>query len=109
MVKIQCPIDNCDYETPDHSDAIVAALLSAHATVHSSGAQRTAKPTNVKLPTISAGGTTEDWSYFTIGWGEYVTATGVSGTSKAAQLFECCDEDLRKNLTRSNGGSLINK
>ena len=109
MVKIQCPIDNCDYETPDHSDAIVAALLSAHATVHSSGAQRTAKPTNVKLPTISAGGTTEDWSYFTTRWGEYVTATGVSGTSKAAQLLECCDEDLRKNLTRSNGGSLINK
>ena len=87
----------------------MAALLTAHTTVHTNGAQAAPKPKNVKLPTISAGGTTEDWEYFTTRWEEYIVATGVSGTHKAAELLECCNEDLRRNLTRSNGGTLINK
>ena len=65
---------------------------------------------SVKLPTIQAGGTTEDWNYFTARWNEYVTATNIGGTTQAIQLLlECCEEGLRRELTRSNGGSLANK
>lgn len=33
----------------------------------------------------------------------------VTGKDLVIQLLECCDENLRKDLTRSTGGSLTNK
>ena len=36
-------------------------------------------------------------------------ATKVIGKQKVIQLLECCDEELRKDLTRSAGGSLTNQ
>jgi predicted RNA-binding Zn-ribbon protein involved in translation (DUF1610 family) len=33
----------------------------------------------------------------------------ITGRDLIIQLLECCDEDLRKDLTRSNGGSLTNQ
>ena len=46
--------------------------------------------------------------HITLG-GLYVDATKVTGRDKVVQLLECCDEQLRKDLTRSAGGSLTNK
>ena len=39
----------------------------------------------------------------------YVNATGLTGNDKTVQLLECCDESLRKDLTRSAGSSLVGK
>ena len=108
MTKIQCPIANYTYETPDHSDAIVAALLTAHATCHNNQAS-ISKNAKMKRPSITNGGTSEDWKYFTTRWNEYVQATRITGTDQVIQLLECCEEELRKNLTRTCGGALINK
>ena len=36
-------------------------------------------------------------------------ATKITGKDKVIQLLECCDEPLRKDLTRNAGGSLTNK
>ena len=63
----------------------------------------------MKRPTISSAGTSEDWSYFQSRWGDYVKATKVTGTDKVVQLLECCDEQLRKDLTRTAGGTLTGK
>ena len=63
----------------------------------------------VRRPTISAAGSSEDWSYFLTRWGDYVAATNVAGKEKVIQLLECCDEQLRKDLTRNAGGSLTDK
>ena len=108
---VNCPIDGCHYATPDMSDAVVAALITAHSVTHT--AQPTAPPTHrvesVKRPNISAAGSNEEWSYFTIRWNDYINATGVSGNNAVIQLLECCDDNLRKDLTRSEGGSLMNK
>jgi len=35
--------------------------------------------------------------------------TGITGKTLEAQLLECCDGDLRKDLTRLAGGSVANK
>jgi hypothetical protein len=37
------------------------------------------------------------------------SATKITGHDKVIQLLECCDEPLRKDLTRSAGGSLTDK
>ena len=45
----------------------------------------------------------EDWQYYKSRWDDYVKATKVAGTDKIIQLLECCDEQLRKDLTRDAG------
>ena len=60
----------------------------------------------VTRPSISSAGTTEDWLYFETKWGDYVKGTKIEGTDRVIQLLECCDEQLRKDLTRNAGGTL---
>ena len=42
-------------------------------------------------------------------WNDYTAATKITGKDEVLQLLECCDEQLRKDLTRNAGGSLANK
>ena len=63
----------------------------------------------VKRPTINSSGTSEEWAYFNTRWKEYVEATGVTGKTRVIQLLECCDDELRRDLTRLAGGSVANK
>ena len=112
MPVVKCPIVGCPYETADVDAILAAALINTHATVHSRDATASAvatKTERVKRPTISSAGTSEDWSYFQSRWGDYVKATKVTGTDKVVQLLECCDEQLRKDLTRTAGGTLTGK
>ena len=63
----------------------------------------------MRRPVIKAAGSSEDWSYFLSRWKEYCAATKVDGKDKIIQLLECCDEELRKDVTRNAGGSLADK
>ena len=83
---------------------IAAALITAHATSH--GPAQAARAEKVKRPSISSAGTTEDWQYFKSRWSDYVKATKLEGTDRVLQLLECCDDQLRKDLTRNAGGTL---
>lgn len=110
MPEVECPIEGCEYTTPDVSDAIVAALITAHSLQHSAPQGSSAVPMEkVKRPTISPAGTSEEWSYFLTRWQEYVRATKMNADDVVIQLLECCSEDLRRDLTQSTGGSLLNK
>ena len=113
MPKHKCPFPECTYETDDVEDGLAAVLL----TVHSNGThlpittstQPTAKIERIRRPTLSCAGTSEDWSYFLSRWNDYTAATKITGKDEVLQLLECCDEQLRKDLTRNAGGSLANK
>ncbi len=112
MPSIRCPIPSCDYSTDDVDAAIVVQLLQLHQVTHNQQqalSSHLTKVEKVKRPTISASGTSEEWSYFKTRWTEYVEATGINGKDLVIQLLECCDEELRKDLTRSAGGSLTTK
>ena len=87
---------------------IGAALLNAHATTHQAqGPIQAARVEKVKRPDNSSAGTTEDWMYFQSRWGDYVKATKLTaGPDRVIQLLECCDEQLRRDLTRNAGGTL---
>ena len=110
MPVIGCPIDGCDYETPDVDPIVAAALITTDATVHQAGPAPTAatpsRAEKVKRPSISSAGTTEEWQYFLLRWSDYVKATRLNGTDKIIQLLECCDDQLRRDLTRNAGGTL---
>ena len=111
MPIVQCPFPSCDYATPDLDASVVAALLTTHALVHSQASQQTnsSKTEKVRRPTISLSGTAEDWAYFLTRWTEYKQATKVDGQEAVLQLLECCDENLRRDVTRSAGGTLTGK
>ncbi|CAG2231646.1 unnamed protein product [Mytilus edulis] len=109
MPAVQCPIPGCEYVTDDLDAAIVAVLITVHSTTHAPGPVTAAKVEKVKRPVISTAGTSEEWAYFESRWSDYVEATKIAGRDKVVQLLECCDEQLRKDLTRSAGGSLTNK
>ena len=111
MPVVRCPIEDCGYRTPDVDPVVAAALITTHATAHGlpHSATPVAKAEKVKRPCISSAGTTEDWQYFTSRWSDYVEATKLSGTDKVIQLLECCDDQLRRDLTRNAGGTLVGK
>ncbi|KAK3737416.1 hypothetical protein QZH41_000674 [Actinostola sp. cb2023] len=115
MPKHQCPFPDCTYETADVTDELAAILISIHSTgSHTAPAAATttnfpAKFERVRRPTVSTTGSSEDWSYFLTRWQDYAEATKLTGKDKVVQLLECCDEQLRKDLTRNAGGSLTKK
>ena len=111
MPSVQCPVPGCDYVTPDLDPAVVAALITTHATVHTHTAQNTnsSKTEKVRRPTITLSGTAEDWAYFQTRWTEYKQATKIDGQEAVLQLLECCEENLRRDVTRAAGGTLTQK
>ena len=120
MPVFQCPLPTCDYATADITEVLAVQMLTIHATTHMPTAatlpptptttqSQTSRLEKVRRPVISASGTGEDWNYFSARWTEYKAATGVTGAELVLQLLECCDEELRKDLTRTAGGSLANK
>ena len=108
MPTIACPVTGCTYTTEDVDANLAVTLLSLHA-VDLNSPIAAAKVEKVKRPTVSSAGTSEDWAYFQSRWLDYTEATKVTGKDKVVQLLECCDEQLRKDLTRNASGSLTNK
>ena len=94
MPVVQCPIENCEYQTPDVDPVVAVVLIAAHATVHASphSVVPVAKAEKVKCLCILSSGTTEDWQYFRSRWSDYVRATKLSGTDRVIQLLEYCDD-----------------
>ena len=104
-MAVNCPYPGCDYATPDGLEpAVVAAVLNGHILIHSQAAR--AKPTPVRRPEISAGGTTEGWQYFLTRWRAYSQAVRLVGTDIGVQLLECLDSKLRRDVTRNVIGPL---
>ena len=112
--KHRYPFPECAYETEEVTDVLAAVLLSVHSSgMHTAQGAPNVTPNTklkkVRRPTISAAGSSEDWSYFLTRWGDYVAATNVTGKDKVIQILECCDKQLHKDLTRNAGGSLTDK
>ena len=104
MPVIACPIPNCTYATDDIDAIIAVALFNTHAIIHPptpSTNAAAAKVERVKRPTVTSAGRSEEWDYFLVRWRDYVEATKVTGKDRTIQLLECCDEQLRKDVTRS--------
>ena len=97
--------------TPDTDPVVASALITVHATVHSNpgASATTARVEKVKRSNMSSAGTSEDWQYFTSLWEDYVRSTKLAGSDRVIQLLEYCDEQLRKDMTRTAGGTLANK
>ena len=108
--EINCPVQDCIQTFQGDLPAeVLVSLINLHKeAVHSSSngrppATSTPKPEKVRRPVITAAGTSEDWVYFLNRWDDYKKATHLGNEDIAFQLLECCDEKLRKDLTRTFG------
>ena len=109
MAEIPCPAPGCSTKWPaNQPPEVLTLLISLHAsTAHPGTTPPTSAPSvqaeKVRRPTVKAAGTSEEWAYFTQRWCEYKAATHLTGTDVIFQLLECCEETLRKDLTRTFG------
>ena len=112
MVKVKCPFPDCTFQAENDEPVVTAALLNIHAAAHTATAiapSTSARADKLKRPSVLLAGTGEEWAYFVTRWNEYRDGTKLTGADIVAQLLECCDEDLRRDLTRAAGGTLTGK
>ena len=117
MTVVDCPYDGCTWKSAELRDDLALETLK----MHRDDRHRPTPPTppnttptstnrktkvNYQPPSIAAAGTGEDWKYFLTRWEEYIAATGVTGEERVLALLECCDDELRKDVTRNAGKSL---
>ena len=107
VIEVTCPFPGCDHVSRNDDAAIV--VVKIHGLTHSIHAAATpgGKMEKLKRPTISLAGMPETWAYFETRWGEYRDGTHLRGDDIVVQLLECCDDELRRDLTRSNRGSMV--
>ena len=113
MPQIACPIEGCPYKTGDVEGVVAAPLRSRH----------TPRLTRLTLLTVPQPGSRKSsaprWSSAVQSkWGmgilylqmtDYAEASHVTGNDKVMQLLQCCEEQLRKDLTRNTGGSELHR
>ena len=104
----------CAYQTDDVDAILAAALLNTHAMSHAVTAtavtaRSASRASKVQRPIVAMAGTTEDWEYFQLRWQDYKEATEITGSELIIQLLKCCEDDLRRDVMRTAGGSLTTK
>ena len=110
MSDINCSAPDCTVSWPANTPPeVLIRLIDLHArTAHPMNNPEPAptatgaKAEKVRRPVITSSGTSEEWSYFNQRWLEYKAATRLTGPDVIYQLLECCDEALRKDLSRSS-------
>ena len=104
-MAIPCPFNGCTWAIPEGTDpGLAPVLLTTHALNHQTNPR--AKPAAVKRSELTSGGTTEAWTYFLQRWRSYVTSVQLTGQDLTIQLLECCDSNLRRDVTRNAVGPL---
>lgn len=107
MAGTESPFDGCAYVVPEGTlDAMAPVILSGHTMNHRNNKPSTERAEKVKRPSITSAGTSATWDYFIHRWSKYSWSTKLGGQDLVIQLLECCDEQLRIDLTRNQGGSL---
>ena len=104
MPNVQCPVPNCPYKTGEQEPGVVAALLIAHTTVHTSApasppATTRRRPPKVNRPNLADNLTEVSWNAFLQDWETFVRANEIDAADRAIQLFSCCDGELKGKLT----------
>ena len=110
MSATRCPFEDCSYNIAENTDAnVVVQLLKMHEAAAHARPSVSFTADKVSRPQVSAAGSSEEWTYFLCRWTDYKKAVHLTGSDCVLQLLECCDETLRRDLTRASGGSLATK
>jgi hypothetical protein len=108
MAKYKCPFPECTYETEDVEDSLIRSLERyTHANSDDNTTDRQGRKSQTSFNLSRR--ILRRVVYFLSRWKDYTEATKIKGKDEVIQLLGCCDEQLRKDLTRNAGGSLVNQ
>ena len=101
MPNIPCPVPDCTYSTGEMETAIAAALMVAHASVHTvhASAPLQRRPPKVDRPRLTDNIDDVGWNAFLQDWETFIRANNVADADQSIQLFACCDGDLKPKVT----------
>ena len=119
MVRLSCTAQGCNtgeegspFKTDDVADAVALELLKMHREdCHSQArsgnsmqqSSRMATPRGkIDMPKLAAHCTSEQWDDFIYDWHNYKAAMGIDGQVSSAYLYGCLEEELRRDLRKSN-------
>ena len=106
-MAIECPIPGCGHIVGDDiPDDCKNTVLQLHLQHHQSQQNASTKTEKLKRPPLSIDNTIDEWNYFESRWQNYKQATRLKDSDITTQLLECCDETLRKDLTKVHRDSL---
>ena len=95
MVKYNCPVTGCAFQTEDVEAAAVTNLLLLHNNDHRNPpAAVRQKPPKIDRPKVSKGCSEEVWRAFDTRWKLFKDGTQLTPEETNRQLFQCCHEDL---------------
>ena len=106
VVEVTCPFPGCDHVSRNDDAAIVVELLKVHGLTH--WWENGKAQTPYRIVSWYARNTGITPAYFETRWVEYRDGTHLRRDDIVVQLLECCDDELRRDLTRSNGGTEVN-
>ncbi len=102
MVKVPCPMPECNFVAEDVEPSIVAALLQIHASVHSSGGGASARGPKLDRPRIDLGADQEAWNTFMRRWDNFRIGSNISESIAPVQLLQCAGDDLSEMLLKTD-------
>ena len=106
MIALECPIPGCSYKTPESSETVACALLTAHTPVHTSVSAMATSTRNhgpkLDRPKVDVGINQEEWNIFIRRWDAFVIGSGLDPDASSSQLFQCAGEDLGNSLLKSD-------
>lgn len=103
-MKIPCQFPGCDVEIEHESEAVAIVMYTSHSNGHlQSTNRRTAtKPPQISRPEVKQDISTEEWYSFLEEWKRFKRITDLATTEIADQLFQCCEQPLRRLLLKEN-------
>ena len=108
MVKVQCSVPNCGFETPDASEALAIVLLANHGLAHQNPTLPAPAPPpaphgpSLDRPKVNIGVTTEDCNVFVRRWEVFRTGSRIDDAAAPSQLFQCAGPELGDSLLKTN-------
>ena len=108
MTSFSCPRKNCTWTTGEHSEPVALYRAQIHEEEHKENIVPTAsipheRTEKAKRPIISAGCNPEDWAFFEYAWEGFKLSANIKEERVVANLMQCCDDSLHKDLFRLYG------
>ena len=100
-LPLSCSNAACDFETPPNIptyELVIKCLELHNQSVHmsSSRTEATAKVEKPKRPSVQAGMSETDWTFFVHKWDRYVRQTKLEGQQLIDELWACMDSEIER-------------
>ena len=104
MVKVACPLPDCNFETEDLEPSIVVVVLQIHASSHQPGNGSSARGPKLDRPRIDTGADQEAWNTFLRRWENFRIGSSIPDSVASVQLLQCAGDELSEMLLKTDPG-----